>query len=175
MKFKNILISGSVIFYATHALAATTPTLELTNISTAENVAIALQASNIKNLSNIKFSGLDGVQVIGKQVSFNTSDTSSDNYSSKIFLLPQQAGTYQIAVSAEVNGKTINSAPLNLSVSNQQIQAIKTNLQKNLKQENQQMTQMQKQMNRQMQEQMQFFNNINTAIQKEQQLSSRNL
>lgn len=175
MKLKNILISGSVIFYATQALAATTPTLELTNISTADNVAIALQASNIKNLSNVKFSGLDGVQVIGKQVSFNTSDTSSDNYSSKIFLLPQQAGTYQIAVSAEINGKTINSAPLNLSVSNQQIQAIKANLQKNLKQENQQMTQMQKQMNRQMQEQMQFFNNINTAIQKEQQLSSRNL
>lgn len=175
MKLKNILISGSVIFYATHVLAANVSVLELTNISTADNVAIALQVSNIKNLTNLKFNGLDGVQIIGKQVSFNTSDSSSDNYSSKIFLLPPQAGTYQVTVSAEINGKNINSQPLNLSVSNQQIQAIKANLQKNVKQENQQMTQMQKQINRQMQEQMQFFNNINTAIQKEQQLSSRNL
>lgn len=175
MKIKHLLIYCSTFFYVAQIFAADNPSLSLVNISTSSDVAISLHASNIKSLNNIKFTGLNGMQIIGKQVSFNSSNINRDNYSSKIFLLPKQAGTYHIAVSAELDGKAINTTPITLIVTNEQLQTAKSNLQKNIKQENQQMAQMQKQINHQMQEQIQFFNNINTAIQKEQQLSSSNL
>jgi hypothetical protein len=171
MKISSLILIPSLAVSTSWVCAASIPVLNLSNSSTTNDVAITLQTNNIKTVSDLNFNGLKGIQIIGRQVALNstTKDSKSNKYTSKLYLLPAKSGSYTLTASANLDGRKTMSNSLTLTVTDAQLTAMKSNLQKEARQENQQLGQVQKQITQQMRDQQKFFDNINTVMQKEQQ------
>lgn len=170
MKLKCILLSSG-LFAASNLVFAASPVLSLSGINSPESVSLTLQIKNAEKIKDIKFTGLDNFQVLGREVNFNTSSNNeSENvFVSKFILAPTKAESSAVYVTATVNGKTYNSNQVLFYITKQQIDAFNKAQQERQKMNQKQMQKMQDSINQQFKAQQQYFDNMNKLMQQQQE------
>lgn len=170
MKLKYILLSSGLLA-SSCVFAAANPVLSLSGINSPESVNLTLQIKNAQKIKNIKFTGLDNFQVLGREVNFNTSssDESSNVFMSKFTLAPTKAESSAVYVTVNIDGKDYNSNQVLFNITPQQVDNFKR-LQKERQLANQkQLQKMQDSINQQFKAQQQYFDNMNKLMQQQQE------
>lgn len=121
MKLKHLLLSSGLFIAANVAIAA--PVLNLSSINSPESLNVTLTVKSASNIKNVKFTGLDSFQVLGRTVDFNTSsnDESSNLFTSKILLAPTKVESSDVYVTANIDGKDYTSNKVTLNITQKQI------------------------------------------------------
>lgn len=152
------------------SMAAMQPTLSIKSSGSTSQPSITLTADNASEVSNIKFNGLKGFSIIGREVSFSSSSEKNftNKFETKLYLKPLKAETNSVFVTANVNDKNLTSNKIDLSITKSQLDAYNANEKKESQKAKIRTAETNKQIMVQIKEQQKFFNNINSLMQKQE-------
>lgn len=169
MKVQSLILALGISACSNFALA-TSPSLNLTNINSPESISMTLRIQNTKSVSNVKFTGLDNFQVLGREIAINnSSDNESNNlFSSTLILAPIKAESSVIYATALVDGKHINSNKVSFNITPKQLTEFKDKQKKQALIQKKNMEKTQKLINQQLVAQQKYFNDMNKIMQQQQ-------
>ena len=168
MKLKYFILSLALL---NRLAVAAVPTLSLSNTNNSAGVNLIFKVQNAKNIKEVKFSGLDDFQVLGREITINTaSDNESHNtFTSKLALLPTKAESAIVYVSANVDGVVATSNKVSLIITRQQLLELKRKQQAQQALNKKYQQQIRKQIDHQFKIQQKFFEDMNAIMRKQQQ------
>lgn len=168
---KLSLLAVSLLSLSSVAFADA-PTIQLSNTSTANQLSLNVTVNNASSIQQLQFEGLDGLIVLSREIQLNSAShsTSSNQYSSKLILVPTKAGNYKIDVKATLNGSDITSNIVNLTVSPAQVKELQQKITTAEESALQQVQQMMPQINQQLKQQQQFIGDVSKMIESEQRV-----
>lgn len=169
MKIQSLILALVISAFGNLALAES-PSLNLTNINSPESISMTLKIQNTKNVSNVKFTGLDNFQVLGREISINNSSENESNnlFSSTLILAPIKAESSVVYATALVDGKQISSNKLSFNITPKQLADFKDKQKKQALIQKENMEKNQKLINQQLVAQQKYFNDMNKIMQQQQ-------
>lgn len=169
MKIQSLILALGVSACSHLALAAS-PSLNLTNINSPESISMTLKIQSTKKVENVKFTGLDNFQVLGREISINNSSTNESNnlFSSTLILAPIKAESSVIYATALVDGKQVSSNKISFNITPKQLSDFKAKQQQRALIEKKNMEKTQKLINQQLIAQQKYFSEMNKIMQQQQ-------
>ncbi len=169
MKVQKLLIALGIALVSKLTLA--TPSLDLTSVNSSESVSLTLKVKNAIKIENVKFTGLDNFQVLGREVAINASSAneSSNVFSNTLLLAPTTVESNEIYATAIVDGKKISSNKVHLDVTTKQLADFKRRAKEQALANKKNMEETQKHINEQLKAQQKYFNEMSKLMQKQQQ------
>lgn len=130
---------------------------------------MTLKIQNPKNLSNVKFTGLNNFQVIGHEISIkNSSDNESNNlFSSTFILMPTKAESSIVYATALIDGNQISSNKISFNITPKQLSDFKDKQQKQSLIQKKNIEKTQKLINQQLVAQQKYFDDISKLMQQQ--------
>lgn len=170
MKLKQLILT--VFFFTLCGFSvAASPTLDLHSTNTAESINITLTVKSAKNINGIQYIGLNSLQVISREVAFNTSSANESNnaFVNKLTLAPTKAESTIVYAVADIDGKKVTSNKVSLVITPKQLSDYQKRQQQLMAENKKRAAQIQKQINQQLQAQQKYFNDMSAIMKKQQE------
>lgn len=155
---KRVLISALLL---TTVISANAATITLVNSSSDNKFSVTATITGVQNsVTDLQYSGLDGATKIASPAL----KKASGDYQSKVVIVPNKSGAYNVVATAMVDGNSVTSNTLAITVSDAEYQQVKSQIHSAESQAIQTIQAERPLIKQEIQQQQQFVNQLSNAL-----------